>query len=442
MPDRPHTVVRDRVAVFDGLRGIAIVLVMLSHTSWLTWPHVRGEGNPAIRALLENGNFAVSIFFVIGAFLYTRGLLTRAASPQGLHPGVQLVRRYLRLTPAVLVLLGVLTLVAVLEPTPTYEGLRLGDSAQSIVTYTWNWYVKDNPLVARPDLGHLWYLSVDMQAFLLVLLLVWLLHKRPWWLIGTLGVILLMVFTWRTHVYQTEGLYQALLRTNARLDAPLSGALAACLLPYARGLARWATPTAVGSLVALLGLSFATVDDVRFFRLSGDSVDVFLALFVIACSVAPVSQGLTRVLGFGPLAYLGRRSLSLYIWHFPIYMYLYHHTESWSYQLRTGVAVALTVAIAALNDRTVEHWVGRALVDPRWSRLDRGVPAYLSALAGAAVRQTSAGHTHARSRGESPSGDSPARPRPEEGQELSGAEVGRGEPGASGQPRPTHPDDA
>lgn len=440
MSDRPHTVVRDRVLVFDGLRGIAIVLVMLSHTAWLTWPHVRGEGNIVTRVLLENGNFAVSIFFVVGAFLYTRSLLTRAASPHGLHPGVQVVRRYLRLTPAVLVLLGVLACVAALEPRPTYEGLRLGDSARSILTYTWNWYVKDNPLVARPDLGHLWYLSVDMQAFLLVLLLIWLLHKRPWWLIGTLSVILLMVFTWRTHVYQTEGLYQALLRTNARLDAPLSGALAACLLPYVRGLARWATPIAVGSLAALFALSFATIDDVKFFRLAGDSVDVFLALFVIACSVAPVSHGLTRVLGVAPLAYLGRHSLSLYIWHFPIYMYLYHHTESWSYQVRTAVAVALTVAVAAVNDRTVERWVGRALIDPRWSRLDRGLPAYLSALTGAAVRQTSAAGPRQRHDAHRP----PDRPSPatDASDQLSGAEAGRAAPTTSEQPRPTRPDDA
>jgi peptidoglycan/LPS O-acetylase OafA/YrhL len=428
MSDRPHTVVRDRVQVFDGLRGIAILLVMLSHTSWLSWPYVRGEGDPVSRALLENGNFAVSIFFVIGAFLYTRSLLNRAASPQGLHPGVQLVRRVLRLTPAVLVLLGVLACVAALEPTPTYEGLRLGESAQSVVTYTWNWYVKDNPLVARPDLGHLWYLSVDMQVFLLVLLLVWLLHKKPWALIGTLAAILLMVFAWRTHVYQTEGLYQALLRTNARMDAPLSGALAACLVPYARRFARWAPMAAVGSLVALAALSFATVDDVRFFRLAGDSVDVSLAVFVVACTIAPVSARLTAVIGFAPLAMLGRRSLSLYIWHFPIYMYLHHHTESWSYQLRTAVAIALTVVIAVVNDRTVEHWVGRALVDPRWTRLDRGIPTYLGALAGATIRGVAGRHPEQAS----VSAEAP----------VSDDGDGRSATTPSGHPRPTRPDDA
>lgn len=435
MSEPAPTVVRDRVLVFDGLRGIAIVLVMLSHTAWLEWPHVRGEGSLLTRALLENGNYAVSIFFVVGAFLYTRGLLTRAASPGGLHPGVQVVRRVLRLSPAVLVLLLTLAIVEAVEPRPTYEGLRLGDSVPSVVTYTWNWYVKDNPLAARPDLGHLWYLSVDMQVFLLVLLLVWLLHKRPLWLIGTLALVLVMVFAWRTHVYQTEGIYQALLRTNARMDAPLAGALAACLVPYARRFSQWATPVAAGSLAALALLAFITVDDVQFFRVPGDLVDIALGAFVLACSIAPVSHALTRVIGARPLSYLGRRSLSLYIWHFPIYMYLYHHTDSWSYQLRTAVALALTVVVAQVNDRTVEHWVGRALVDPRWSRLDRGVPAYVGALAGAAARHTSAAARVDRSPG--PDGPDGAAAR-----EVSGDEAGRASTAASEQPRPTRPDDA
>ena len=263
-----------------------------------------------------------------------------------------------------------------------------------------------------------------------------LLHKKPWALIGTLAVILVMVFAWRTHVYQTEGLYQALLRTNARMDAPLSGALAACLTPYARRAARWASPAALGSLAVLLALSFATVDDVQFFRLPGDLVDVALAVFVVACTIAPVSAGLTRVLGFAPLALLGRRSLSLYIWHFPIYMYLYHHTESWSYQLRTAVALVLTVTIAVINDRTVEHWVGRSLVDPRWSRVDRGIPTYLGALAGATVRGVAGrSSTVHREPVEHRSASVGAAP-------LSDAEVDPPSTAPSEQLRPTHRDGA
>jgi hypothetical protein len=141
-----------------------------------------------------------------------------------------------------------------------------------------------------------------------------------------------------------------------------------------------------------------------------------------------VSARLTAVIGFAPLAMLGRRSLSLYIWHFPIYMYLHHHTESWSYQLRTAVAIALTVVIAVVNDRTVEHWVGRALVDPRWTRLDRGIPTYLGALAGATIRGVAGRHPEQAS----VSAEAP----------VSDDGDGRSATTPSGHPRPTRPDDA
>ena len=140
------------------------------------------------------------------------------------------------------------------------------------------------------------------------------------------------------------------------------------------------------------------------------------------------------MLGVRPLAYVGRHSLSLYIWHFPIYMYLYHHTDSWSYQLRTAVALALTVLVAQANDRTVEHWVGRALIDPRWSRLDRGVPAYLRALVGAAAQHTSAAGREVRSPAPNVDGATV--------REVSGDAAGRAATATSEQPRPTRPDDA
>lgn len=421
MSARTHTVVRDRIHVFDGLRGIGIVLVLLSHTAWLTWPHVRGEGSRLVRTALENGNYAVSIFFVVGAFLYTRSLLARAATPGGLHPGVQLVRRYLRLTPGVLVLLAVAALVVRFEPKVTYPGLELWDSARPVLTYTWNWYVKDNPVDARADLGHLWYLSVDMQAFLLVMLLVYFLHHRPWWLISTLAAVLVMVLMWRTHVYQSEGIYQALLRTNARLDAPLSGALAACLLPYLRRFSRWAPHAAIGSLAVTVALAFVMYEDVAYFRVPGALLDVSLAAFLVACTIAPVPALLARTLGFAPLAALGRRSLSAYIWHFPIYMYLYHHTDSWSWQWRTAAAFGLTLAIAFVTDRTIEHWVGRALIDPRWTRLDHGTPAYLVSRLPEPARRVL---------------------RPPAPADVSADAAGAPEPAPSAPSRPTHPSDA
>ncbi len=386
MPAPAATASRTRVDVYDGLRGIAVVLVVLSHL-WLVWPRTRGEGSLVARTLLENGNYAVSFFFVVGAFLYTRGLVARAASTEGLHPGVQLVRRLVRLTPTLLVLLLVLWVVERISPTEAYAEADLGTSAQHVLSYTWNWYVKDNPLVARPDLGHLWYLSVDMQVFVLVLLLVWLLRRHQDALVAVLGLLLVAVLVWRTHVYQTEGVYQALLRTNARMDAPLAGALAALLLPRLTRLRPYAPAMVWGSLVAMVALAPFTIVDVRFFRLPGDLLDLALVAFVVGCAIAPVPTLVSKVVGSYPLAVLGRRSLSVYVWHFPIFMALYYRTPDWGWPERTALA-ALLVTVASLgNDLVIERQVSRLLTSAGWRRLDRGIPAFLAASALAAMRR-------------------------------------------------------
>ena len=381
MSATPKTTVRDRVKVFDGVRGIAIILVVLSH-AWLVWPHTRGEGQAlGQRILLESGNYAVTIFFVVGAFLYTRNLLSRAAAQEGtgLHPGVQVVRRLIRLTPGVAVLMLAAALLAVLEREPTYPDRDLGASARAILTYTWNWFVKDNPFSARADFGHLWYLSVDMQAFLVVLLLVWLLHKRPLWLVAGLAGLLAITLAWKAHVHETEGLYQALLRTNTRIDGPLTGALAACLVPYLQPLARWATWGAVGGVVTMFAVLPLTVDDVAYMTLPGAVLDASLAAIVISCTIAPVSVWLTRTLGAAPLAILGKRSLSVYIWHFPVFMYFGENYGSrWDKATVTAVALAIALLIAFAADVTLERGVSRVLSHPRWALLDRGIPSMLA----------------------------------------------------------------
>ena len=68
------TATRPRIEVFDGLRGIAIVLVILSH-GWTIWPNTGVMGNGILRAPFSSGNFAVSIFFVIGSYLAVTAML-------------------------------------------------------------------------------------------------------------------------------------------------------------------------------------------------------------------------------------------------------------------------------------------------------------------------------------------------------------------------------
>ena len=80
-----HTESRHRVDVFDGLRGVAIVLVVLSH-GWALWPSTYTLGHRPLSTLFASGNFAVSIFFAVGAFVATRALLRKAHSPPACTP--------------------------------------------------------------------------------------------------------------------------------------------------------------------------------------------------------------------------------------------------------------------------------------------------------------------------------------------------------------------
>ena len=71
---------------------------------------------------------------------------------------------------------------------------------------------------------------------------------------------------YRQHVYETEGVFSALIRVQTRADGLLWGALAAAVLPYAQRLRRYAGRGAGrldGALVPLLG---AVVDEVRLLR--------------------------------------------------------------------------------------------------------------------------------------------------------------------------------
>lgn len=381
-----------RLAVFDGLRGIAIILVVISH-GWTLWPTTEIVKNSGVKALFSSGDFAVSVFFVIGAFLATRSLLRDAERPQGLRPGVALSRRWIRLSGQMYALLLVVLLVTALDSTDTYPETATRESAFRAATYTWNWYAANNAFEARPDLGHLWYLSVDMQMFVITLVLVWLLRRHRALLILALGGTLLALMMWRTHIYEYEGPYHALLRTWARGDASMTGALAAATLPYVRGFVergRYTTYASLATLVALFSLiplAYYTSPPDGYFHFPGVLLDVALFAVVLGCTVAPLSRIAVVPLGWAPLAFLGRHSLSIYLWHYPIFWFVARHSVDWEWWQRVLLAFSVTAVAAFLSERLVEARVQRWLASPRWHDTDRGLARYVGAQALDAVAE-------------------------------------------------------
>jgi peptidoglycan/LPS O-acetylase OafA/YrhL len=385
-----------RVALIDGVRGVSIVLVVLSH-GWVLWPIEWIDSTPWIRPLFRSGNFAVTVFLVAAGYFAYVTLAARGL--ENMRPGVALVRRVLRVGPSLWLLLAAVLLISTLDST---DKTKAGDNAESLVhvlTYTWNWYVQGNLVTSRPDFGHLWYLSVDMQAFVIAAVVLYMMRRRPVGVLFVLGGLLLLLTWWRFHVTDEEFVFQVLVRTTARMDPFIVGVMLGAGLPLVRRLdiPQWAVrATASVTLVALVPLAYYCVRDERFLTWGVTLVELDLALLFGAASLLDRAPRAISAVGSRPLAFLGRHSLLLYIWHYPVFNFLARHTEDWSWPLRTVVGLVLTVVISLLAHRLVERRVTELLRHPGWSgyithgAIRHGAPQVRQVVKAAATRAKTA----------------------------------------------------
>ena len=189
---------------------------------------------------------------------------------------------------------------------------------------------------------------------------------------------------WRFHVAHTENDFQVLVRTTVRMDPFVIGLLTAVALPdiarlrpSPRGLA-W---TATASLLALVPILYWCDRDVSYLRWGGTVLSWDLAVFMGAVALGGGSALLSALIGNRVATWLGRNSLLIYIWHYPVFTFVARHTKGpgWSWEGRTVVALAATAAICVAADRLLERRVTRWLRQPGWRELDNGVPRYLAA---------------------------------------------------------------
>jgi peptidoglycan/LPS O-acetylase OafA/YrhL len=377
-----------RVDLYDGLRGIAIVLVVLSH-GWQLWPVDWIDAHAWVRPFFRNGNSGVTVFLVSAGFLMFRALTARRELSR-MRPDTALVRRVARVGPTLWVFLLVAVVVSAVDGSAKAWNADTPASVGHVLTYTWNWYVQGNLVTSRPDFGHLWYLSVDMQAFVIMAGFLYMLRRRPIGLLWALGGFYLVLLWWRFHEADTEFVFQVLVRTTVRMDPFVVGVLAAAALPQVRRLqipARTMAWLASLSLVALVPLLFWCDHDSAFLHWGGTVLEWDIALFFVAVALGGRSAFVTRVAGNRPAVILGRASLPIYIWHYPVFMFVHRHTTGWSWQAAAAVGLLGTVAICVATDRLLDRRVTAFLRRPGWRDLDHGVPAWVATRARPAVTQ-------------------------------------------------------
>ncbi len=300
-----------RLAGLDGLRGIAVLLVVLDHA------HVdRRLG----RIFSIGGAAGVTTFFVLSGFLITSLLLRE----HDLRGRVDLPafwgRRALRLLPGLWLWLAVVTLV--------FWGAgwtQLGFFLDELVKPVF-FYYSDFAALGRGlgPVAHTWSLSVEEQFYLLwpllLIAMLWFADRRP----GRSGVRLmtsvLVVLTvaatwWRLRVgHQPGGELVAPRRPDTNAMCLLAGAAVAAAVragwtPRAR-LTWLAWPAVVGMLVV------PRVEPVRGLVHPTNAALLLtgLALVALCACLAPGSRTFTA----RPLRLVGAVSYGFYLWHFPL----------------------------------------------------------------------------------------------------------------------------
>lgn len=374
--DAQPTRTGSRVASLDGLRGITIILVLLTH-SWIIYPKETIEAIPVVRGLFHGGS--VTVFFVVGGFIVTHNLL-RERKDGVLDPFRFYLRRIVRIGVQLLPMAAAVLLVHRFDPTDTTSDATTNRSVVSVLTYTWNTYLVDHALEARADLGHLWYLSVQQQVYLVLPLAVILLagHRRLFAI--ALGVAAALVVANRYVVLDRDGMWPASLFTTTRADGLVLGALIAVLLPKLGVLLRrdrWLVPGCLAVLAGLVLLSPEVPED-QYLREWGLAFTVVSALLVATLvqgmtghSPVPSPSAARGFLEHPVLQWLGNASLAIYVWHYPLFWAVSRHTQEWSAGARTVLGAALLAVVVYAAQRFIEEPTRRWL---RRSTLFRTTP--------------------------------------------------------------------
>ena len=373
-----------REPALDGLRGLAVVAVVVFHLG-----HIDG------------GFLGVDLFFVLSGFLITSLLVTEHRRHGAIDLRAFWVRRARRLLPALLLTLaGVGALLAAL--TPAADRPRFRGDALATLGYAANWHrmaadVTYWDIFSQPSpLDHTWSLAIEEQFYVfwpLVVLGVLAvgLRRRPAvrgagdaaaagagrahapgsrvtaGRVPLLGVasaagaaVSLMLLAATYSPVDTNRAYFA---TDTRLGPTLVGAALAALVAGRRR--RESAPGAGADVAGALALawiawSLVAVDGQgAWYYRGGLATFAVAAAVVIACVTGGPPGRVAGLLSARPLVALGAISYGVYLWHWPVIVYLTADRAPVGGLALDGLRVVVTLALAFASYHAVEQPVRR-----------------------------------------------------------------------------------
>lgn len=294
----------------DGLRGLAIILVVLLH-------------NFRFVDYFHFGWLGVDLFFVLSGFLITENLLFNLNKPHFLRNFY--IRRLLRIFPLYYLLLIICLFIV---PSINRQNIDMSYYAENqfwLWTILQNWLFIFSPPYGDQSLLHTWSLAVEEQFYLIWPLLI-LLIRKPKKLIIVATMVLILVVATRMIMwfYRADHFAYASFYTFTRIDGLCIGCIIALFMQINRA---WISNN-MWILVlstSLLNFAFYFLDirygnTLPYFAFAGYTT--FPLLFGLLTYEAAVEKTKVIKLLFANrlMKFFGRISYGLYLFHWPVYI--------------------------------------------------------------------------------------------------------------------------
>ncbi len=355
------------MAGLDGLRALAVLAVIAYHLN-LQW--------------VPGGLLGVGVFFVLSGYLITDLLVSQWDRRGHIDLRDFWYRRARRLLPALwTMLLLVLTWITLFH---SGELASLRGDVVAALLYASNWWYIFHHVSYFARYGppspfvHLWSLAVEEQFYLVwpLLLVIGLrfVRRKGWLLLLTLLLATASAFAMALLYHPGFNPNRVYYGTDTRAFSLLIGAALALVWPSQRlsthvsRTARWALDLLGVSGLAVVFWMFWQTNQYETFLYRGGMVILSLATAAVIASLAHPASHFSKILGVGPLRWLGVRSYGLYLWHYPIIVLTTPtvNTSTSFDALRAGAQVAASIALAALSWHFVEEPIRQGALSRWW----------------------------------------------------------------------------
>ena len=361
-------VVRRRFVGLNGLKGIALIAIVLYHCD---------------QGTLRGGFFGVDIFFTISGFLIFSSLLNHIDSGKGIGFKEYYLKRLRRIYPALILMIPVTVSLAWFINQDMLVGINNQIVTAMLGCYNWyaigsgaSYFSQMNPDMFR----HLWFMSVLMQFYLLAPLLIYMLRKIlvRWVPVAVLaGLAVCSALSMGLQYHPGTDPTRVYFGSDTHAMGLWLGAMLAWLLMIIRrGNGRpeetaimerarlvWSKIGPAAAFVVLLILLWMMqhVEQGPAAFYGGIFAASLLSVVLVAGSI-PFGSWMQDLLVFKPFDVAGRYSYGIYLWHWPLWLFTKAMFPQWGTR-HLGwmllITFALTACCTAMSWKLVEQPVAR-----------------------------------------------------------------------------------